>query len=113
MSKTKLALDVVTDLRSLAGSIETLVFALENNRTDSAAPVEKKEVKENKESKKTTQPQEAKLPTLEDVRAKLAALSQNGKQAQVKELITSFGAKKLSDIPVEKYPELLKEADKL
>ncbi|SEN89437.1 hypothetical protein SAMN05192533_12539 [Mesobacillus persicus] len=28
MSKTKLALDVVTDLRNLAGSIETLVFAL-------------------------------------------------------------------------------------
>ena len=113
MSKTKLALDVVTDLRNLAGSIETLVFALESNQTDSAAPVEKKEAKENKEPKKATQPQEAKLPTLEDVRAKLAALSQDGKQAQVKELITRFGAKELSDIPVEKYPELLEEAAKL
>ncbi|WP_175640184.1 hypothetical protein [Metabacillus schmidteae] len=30
MSKTKLALDVVTDLRNLAGSIETLVFALKH-----------------------------------------------------------------------------------
>ncbi|WP_102348333.1 rRNA biogenesis protein rrp5 [Bacillus sp. Marseille-P3661] len=113
MSKTKLALDVVTDLRNLAGSIETLVFALESNQTDSTAPVEKKEAKESKEPKKTTQPQKAKLPTLEDVRAKLAALSQVGKQAQVKELITSFGAKKLSDIPVEKYPELLEEAGRL
>ncbi|MGD6778438.1 rRNA biogenesis protein rrp5 [Sutcliffiella horikoshii] len=110
MSKTKLALDVVIDLRNLADSIETLVFALESNQTDSVAPVEKKEAKENKEPKKTTKPQ---LPTLEDVRAKLAALSQDGKQVQVKELITSFGAKKLSDIPVEKYPELLKEAGKL
>lgn len=113
MSKTKLALDVVTDLRNLAGSIERLVFALEGNQTDSAAQVEEKETKEKKESKKPAQPQKAKLPTLEDVRAKLAALSQDGKQVKVKELITSFGAKKLSDIPEEKYPELLEEAEKL
>jgi ribosomal protein S24E len=113
MSKMKLALDVVTDLRNLAGSIETLVFALESNQKDSVASVEKKEAKENKESEKSAKPPKAKLPTLEDVRAKLAALSQVGKQVQVKELITGFGAKKLSDIPEEKYPELLAEADKL
>ncbi|MGM0792406.1 MAG: rRNA biogenesis protein rrp5 [Bacillota bacterium] len=113
MSKIKLALDVVTDLRNLAGSIETLVFALETNQTGSATPVEKKQTKENKEPKKPAQPPKAKLPTLEDVRAKLAALSQNGKQVQVKELITGFGVKKLSDIPAEKYPELLEEAGKL
>ena len=113
MSKIKLALDVVTDLRNLAGSIETLVFALENNQTDSVVPVEKEEAKENKEPKKSAKPEKAKLPTLEDVRAKLAALSQDGKQVQVKELITGFGAKKLSDIPVEKYPELLEQAGKL
>lgn len=113
MSKIKLALDVVTDLRNLAGSIETLVFALENNQTDSVAPVEQEEAKENKESKKSAKPEKAKLPTLGDIRAKLAALSQDGKQVQVKELITGFGAKKLSDIPVEKYPELLEQAGKL
>lgn len=61
MSKTKLALDVVTDLRNLAGSIETLVFALESNQTDSVAPAEKKETKENKESKKSAKPPKAKL----------------------------------------------------
>ncbi|MFC4386589.1 rRNA biogenesis protein rrp5 [Gracilibacillus marinus] len=113
MSKTKLALDVVTDLRNLAGSIESLVFTLESNQTDSVATVEKKQTKENKEAKKPEQPPIAKLPSLEDVRAKLAALSQAGKQVQVKELITGFGAKKLSDIPTEKYPELLEEAEKL
>lgn len=113
MSKTKLALDVVTDLRNLAGSIETLVSALESNQTDSAAPVDKKQTKENKAPKKLVQPPKDNLPKLEDVRAKLAALSQAGKQVQVKELITSFGAKKLSDIPAEKYPELLEEAEKL
>lgn len=51
--------------------------------------------------------------TLEDVRAKLAALSQDGKQAEVKALITEFGAKKLSDIPADKYSELLAKAEVL
>jgi hypothetical protein len=49
--------------------------------------------------------------TLEEVRAKLAALSQSGKQAQVKALISKFGASKLTDIPKEKYAELMKEAE--
>ena len=51
--------------------------------------------------------------TLETVRAKLASLAQSGKQAEVKKLITSFGAKKLREIPKEKYPELLKKAEEL
>ena len=90
MSKTKLALDVVTDLRNLAGSIETLVFALEGNHTDTAATVEKEETHKNEESKNKEMPPKTKLPNLEDVEAKLAGLSQDGKQVQVKELITSF-----------------------
>ncbi len=49
--------------------------------------------------------------TLEAVREKLAALSQAGKQAEVKKLINSFGAKKLTDVPPEKYPELLAAAE--
>jgi hypothetical protein len=50
---------------------------------------------------------------LEDVREKLASLSQSGKQAQVKALITKFGAKKLTDIDSACYEELLKEAEVL
>lgn len=49
--------------------------------------------------------------TLEEVRAKLAGLSQSGKQAEVKTLIKKFGAKKLTEIPKEKYPELLALAE--
>lgn len=51
--------------------------------------------------------------SLEEVRAKLAALSQAGKQEQVKNLIQQFNAKKLTDIPKEQYPKLLEEAGKL
>lgn len=49
--------------------------------------------------------------TLEQVRAKLTAISQAGKQAEVKALITSFGVNKLTDIPKEKYQEALKAAE--
>lgn len=93
MSRIKLALDVVNNLRSLAESIEKLVQAAESN---------------NNEEVKIEEP-----PTLEEVRLSLATLSQSGKQKEVKALITKYGAKKLSDIPAEKYPELLKDAEEI
>lgn len=67
----------------------------------------KAEVKADKpEPKKESKPS----VTLETVRTKLAELAQAGKQAQVKELIKSFGAQKLSDVAVEDYAELLEKA---
>lgn len=51
--------------------------------------------------------------TFEEVRIKLAAISQKGKQKELKKLITSFGAEKLSDIPQEKYAELIEKAEEL
>lgn len=51
--------------------------------------------------------------TLVDVREKLAQLQKSGKQAQVKELISSLGVKKLTEIPEEKYGELMQKAGEL
>lgn len=51
--------------------------------------------------------------TLEQVRAKLAALAQAGKQIEVKKLITCFDVKKLTDIPESKYPVLMEKAEKI
>ena len=69
--------------------------------------------KEETAPKKDAPPAEAPkdLPKLEDVRAVLADISRNGKTAEMKALLTKFGATKLSDIPTEKYPELLKAAE--
>ena len=61
-----------------------------------------------KEEKKGDAP---KSVSLEEVRSKLTCLSQNGKQAEVKELIKKFGVVKLTDIPKDKYMELLKAAE--
>lgn len=51
--------------------------------------------------------------TLEEVRAKLASLSQSGHQPAVKQLLTSYGVSQLSKVPPEKYPELLEAARKI
>lgn len=56
---------------------------------------------------------EAKAITLEQVRAKLAEVSNAGKKNEVKELLTSYGVSKLTDLPAEKYSELLAEAEAL
>lgn len=55
--------------------------------------------------------EESKTIALEDVRAKLAALSQAGKQKEVKALIKKFGANKLTEVAAENYKALLKEAE--
>lgn len=51
--------------------------------------------------------------TFEQVRIKLAEVSQKGKQKELKALITSLGAEKLSDIPEAQYAELLEKASEL
>lgn len=51
--------------------------------------------------------------TLVDVRAKLAGLQKSGKRDGVKALLTSFGAERLSDIPDDKYTELMQKAGDL
>jgi hypothetical protein len=54
-----------------------------------------------------------KAVTLEQVRDKLQDLARGGKKDQVKKLIESFGAQKLTDIPAEKYTEVLAGAEAL
>lgn len=50
--------------------------------------------------------------TLDELRAVLIQLSREGKQEQVKDLITRFGGKKLTDIPKEKYMDMYREVEK-
>jgi hypothetical protein len=55
----------------------------------------------------------AKQWTLEEVRARLAELSKAGKQQQVVAIIAGLGAKKLTDVPADKYAHLMQEAEAL
>lgn len=57
--------------------------------------------------------EEEKTYTMEEVRAKLAALNKAGKRSEVKALLAGFGAEKLSEIPKEKYTELMDKAGEI
>lgn len=108
MSRTKLLLDVISDVRSLADSLQAVVDAmLENNPVEVAnqAASTKEPIVENLE-----EPAGIKL---EDVRAVLADKSRMGHTAAVRDLLAKYGASKLSEINPEKYPALLKDAEML
>jgi hypothetical protein len=94
MSRIKLALGIVEDLRSLATSIETLANAMQSDESDPAE----------------TKPKSEQI-TIEKVRGVLAEKSRNGKQEEVKALITKFGANKLTDVDPACYEQLIKEAE--
>jgi len=104
MSRMKLLLDVVQDLRSLADSIQTLCDALvEHEYSDSVpdpAPAPAPAAPEKK-------------VTLEEVRAVLAEKSHDGLTAEVRELLQKYGATKLSGVDPKHYAALLKDAEVL
>ena len=56
---------------------------------------------------------EPKKYTLVEVREKLSELQKAGKRDKVKELLNSFGASKLPEVPEDKYAELMKKAGEL
>jgi hypothetical protein len=125
MSKIKLALDVVSDLKSLAESIETLVRAMEANEV---APTNEEPTKKKSKAKaKTEEPEpeveeaevaeveepEEKQPTLEEVRAAMADKSRDGHREAVKAIITKYGANNLSSLDPKHYAAALKEVGEL
>lgn len=65
------------------------------------------------EPPKKSAEEEPKVLTLEDVRHQMTVIAQSGFSAEVKALITKYGARKLSDIDPSQYESLLKEADAL
>jgi outer membrane biosynthesis protein TonB len=124
MSKIKLALEVVNDLKSLADSIETLVHAMESNgpNLDDEAPVKetKKKSKPKAKEPEVEAPTEAeekapeeKEPTLEEVRAAMADKSRDGHREAVKAIITKYGANNLSSLDPKHYRAALKEVGEI
>lgn len=104
MSKTKLLLDVVTDLNSLADSLKAVAEVLANNEP-AERPIAEQSQPENQPEKKQV--------TLEEVRAVLAEKSHDGFTAEVRALLQKYGASKLSEIDPTKYSSLLSDAEGL
>ncbi|MHB1652368.1 MAG: rRNA biogenesis protein rrp5 [Desulfitobacteriaceae bacterium] len=106
MSKIKLLLDVVGDLRSLADSLQAAAEAMAGNEPAEAAQPEMPAIAN--EAKPA-----AKAVTLEQVRAVLADKSQQGFIADVRVLLEKYGAPKLSQIDPANYAALLADAEGL
>ena len=49
-------------------------------------------------------------PTLEQVRAVLANLSRKGATDEIRDILADLGCGKLSEVPAERYPEVLERA---
>ena len=122
MSRMKLLLDVVSDLRSLADSLQAVADAAiqggpeHPDQSPEEQPVQKPEKKT--AAKEAEPPAKAPAPdakplTLEQVRAVLAEKSRAGHTSEVKALLIKHGADKLSDIDPAEYPALLAEAEVL
>lgn len=110
MSRMKLLLDVIEDIRSLADSLQAVATALgQSNPEDAAAPASAPE------TPPTPAPADPppKAITLEEVRAVLAERSHDGYTDQVRGLLQKYGAEKLSGVDPKHYAALLKDAEVL
>ncbi|ADI00449.1 hypothetical protein [Salisediminibacterium selenitireducens] len=103
MSQMKKALVVAEDLERVAGSIRDLVAALHSV----PEPVKPNETKAEVEAKSDPQ------PTLEELRALLRTLAEQGKTADVKALIQTFGVERLTDVPKDQFAALHTQAKAL
>jgi len=106
MSRTKLLLDVVEDIRRLADSLQTVAETMAGNTpSDDSIPDSNPDSSPQKHT-----PQQV---AIDQVRAVLAEKSGDGKTQEVKALLFKYDAGKLSGVKPEDYPALLEEAMKL
>jgi len=104
VSKIKLLLEVVDNLRSLADSIHAAAEAMAGNEPAQPAAQEPP----------AAEPKpKAKAVSLEQVRAVLAEKSQAGFTAEVRGLLEKHGAPKLSQIDPVNFTALLADAEAL
>ena len=105
MSKVKLLLDVVDDMRRLADSLQSVADSITGNTPSVDQPDQQPE----------PQPEQPKAPviTIDQVRAVLVEKNSQGKTKEVKALLYKYDAGKLSGVKPEDYPALMEEAKKL
>ena len=122
MSKTKLALDVVQDLRSLADSLEALASAAMGE-----APVQTEKPTQTAEKPVNTKPTNTKPATqtaepsatpeksltLVELRAFVAERSTPENRPKIKALLTKHGVNKLTELPEDQYETLKREVEAL
>lgn len=114
MSQTKQLLSVADDIRRLAESLQSLCEVMAEEKLEQMVVEERSEVVEDESTELlTNSTKEDQTITLEEVRGVLAKKAQEGKQAEVRELIKTYGVSKLSEVEAKRYVELMKKAEEL
>ena len=139
MSKIKILLDVVQDLRSLTDSLEALANVIEEPegtqidvvRTEpvTTAPGQTVEAVQAADPQQTAEPQQIatetapivgtsapvvpKPPTLVELRAFVAARSTPQTRPRIRALLAGHGVAKLTDLPESDYLDLMREVEAL
>lgn len=108
MSKVKLLLDVISDIRALSESLQHMADAMLDNKLNKETETSEKNV-----SAKSEKSEKENAYSLEDVRSVLAKKSQKGFTAKIKTLLAKYGGNRLSDIDSKNYADIIKEAEML
>lgn len=109
MSRIKLLLDVVSDMRALADSIQSVCDAMASDGLQDISEVKEEPQKAAPTAETKKEPE----ITLEQIRGILADKSRNGYTAEVRTIIQKYGADRLSDVDPKDYASIIKEAEVL
>lgn len=118
MSRIKLALEVVENMRSLASSIEYLAQAMEGNEpaiepNGKPKPQKTEDKTESPEVPETDSSPKEIIPALEEVRALMAAKNREGHREAVKTILNKYGAQKLTALEPSYYKQVMQEVGDL
>ena len=132
MSKIKMLLDVVQDMRSLTDSLEALARAIEEPEEQQDDAVRMEQIAESvpashpqpaTESQQATAetapvadnpaPAAPKPPTLVELRAFVAERSTPQTRPRIRALLAGHGVAKLTDLPESAYLDLMREVEAL
>ena len=104
MSRIKLLLDVVDDMRALADSIQAVANTMAQNETQTAESSERLEV---------APAEERPHISLDQLRTRLGEISRAGYTAAIQSLIQRYGVTHLSKVDPTNYDALLRDAEEL
>lgn len=106
-------IDFCTRLIGIGKTVEIPEAVTRPAEPESTAPEEPTPAVEEAEPDAEEPAAEEPVYTKEDIRAKLRDLQKAGKKKEVSELIESFGVTKFTEIPQDKYNELMEKAEEL
>lgn len=113
MSNLDLVLDeMITAGQKMIEAATALKEMFSETESPAVAPIDKPNTDAAPEPIEESAP-ESKKYTFQEVRGIMASLSGKGKKAEAKELLTKFGASRLSEVKEDDYAALVAEAESI